>query len=76
MIKLEDFPSFSVGMAKGRREAITIVGEKRFGPPDARTRQTLESINDLDRLRQMTERLLDVESWQELLADETLTHPK
>src|SRR5206468_4126531 len=44
MVKLEDFPSYSVGMAKGRRETITILGEQRFGPPDAKTRQTLESI--------------------------------
>ena len=68
MVKLEDFPSYSVGVAKGRRETIAELGEKRFGKPDKQTLEALESIKDLDRLRQLTDRLLDVESWQELMA--------
>lgn len=42
-------------------------GRKRFGEPDASMRATLEAIPDLQRLEQLSERLLEVSSWQELL---------
>ncbi len=84
MVKLEDFPSYAKGLAKGeamgeakgRRETIIRLGKKVLGPPDAQTLESLESFNDLDRLRQMTERLLDVKTWQELLAEDVTPNPK
>jgi hypothetical protein len=42
-------------------------GRKRFGPPDTATKTAIEAITDLARLETLTERLLDVTSWQELL---------
>ena len=43
-------------------------GRKRFGEPDAPTAAALQAITDLDRLEALSDRLLDVASWQELLA--------
>ena len=43
-------------------------GSKRFGSPDARAREAVEALADIDRLERLTERLLDVSSWDELLA--------
>ena len=64
------------GRAEGRAEGqaaeagkiLLRQGSKRFGPPDARTRAATEGVTDINRLEQLTERLLDVSSWDELLA--------
>lgn len=69
---MEESTTYQAIIAKGQAvEAIKILlrqGGKRFGPPDALTRATIEAIADIDRLEQLTERLLDVSSWDELLA--------
>lgn len=46
-------------------------GEKRFGPADAATKAAIEGITDLPRLESLSERILDVSSWQELLGRPT-----
>jgi hypothetical protein len=56
------------GQIKGLKEVIFLQGQKRFGSPDEAVRATVASLNDLDRLKFLVERLLDVSSWQELLA--------
>lgn len=60
------------GRAKGRAEEakklLLLQGRKRFGAPDAATRAMLESIDSLRRLEELGERLLEVESWEKLLA--------
>jgi predicted transposase YdaD len=60
------------GQAAGRlAEAKAILlrqGRKRFDLPDPASTAALEAITDLDRLERMSERLLEVTSWQELLA--------
>jgi hypothetical protein len=43
-------------------------GTKRFGPPPADRRAAIKALTDLERLEALTDRLLDVESWDELLA--------
>ena len=43
-------------------------GRKRFGEPDERIRQAICDVQDRDRLEQLSERLLDVACWDELLA--------
>jgi predicted transposase YdaD len=59
------------GRAKGRAEELQRVlllqGEKRFGPAGARVRETLAALHDIERLEALSLRLLDVESWDELL---------
>jgi predicted transposase YdaD len=58
------------GIPKGElREAQRLLqrlGRKRFGPPDPATIALIESLTDLDRLEQLSERVLEVSSWQEL----------
>jgi len=43
-------------------------GRKRFGQPDEETRQAICGIQDPERLEGLSERLLDVSTWDELLA--------
>jgi predicted transposase YdaD len=60
------------GEAKGKAaEAKTILlrqGRKRFGEPDTATVAALQAITDVAYLESLSERLLDVGSWQDLLA--------
>ncbi len=61
-----------VGEEKGKIDAergvILRLGTRRFGEPDATTRAALET-EDLPRLEILVDRLLEVESWAELLAN-------
>jgi predicted transposase YdaD len=60
------------GKAEGRVEALhqTLLrlGRKRFGAPSKAIQNTVQEISEVRRLEHLTERLLDVASWQELLA--------
>lgn len=58
------------GRAEGERALILQLGSKRFGPPDAATQATLDAITTTERLERLAERLLEVESWAELLTKE------
>ena len=49
------------------KKLLRLLGESRFGAPDARTARALEKINDLPRLEELAVRLPHVGSWQELL---------
>ncbi|HEX5102982.1 MAG TPA: DUF4351 domain-containing protein [Pirellulaceae bacterium] len=44
-------------------------GHKRFGSPTPQIMAQIEAITDVDRIEQLAERLLDVNSWEELLVD-------
>jgi predicted transposase YdaD len=55
------------GRVQGIQRALLYQGRKKFGEPEEATRRTLLGITDLDRLDRLSERLLDVSSWQELL---------
>lgn len=56
------------GEAKGRRATLLELGQKKFGPPTEDTIRAIHAITDIPRLAALTERLLDVSSWDELLA--------
>lgn len=56
------------GEMKQLHETLLQLGKKRFGPPEEATLAALAAITDLERLKGLRERLLDVGSWQELLA--------
>jgi hypothetical protein len=56
------------GAVKALQEILLELGDQRFGQPDEATQTTLTGIADLGRLRRMSQRLLGVNSWQELLA--------
>ena len=62
------------GVVKGRLEEARRIlfrqGEQLFGQPaDAPARSRVESINSLDVLEGLTDRLLRVRTWEELLAE-------
>lgn len=50
------------------KQILLLQGHKRFGPPDEPTSATIQAIGDLQRVETLAERLLDVSSWDELLA--------
>ncbi len=55
------------GEAKGERQFLLRVGRKRFGEPDSVVRDVLDSITSAKRLEELADRLLEVESWHDLL---------
>jgi predicted transposase YdaD len=59
-----------IGATRESRNILLLQGRKRFGKPSVKTRRKIESIASVKRLEALAERLLDVHSWEELLADE------
>ncbi len=61
----------TAGLVEGREEeARTLLlrlGRKHLGRPGRRISSAIKSITDVQRIEQLTERLLDVKSWDELL---------
>ena len=55
------------GVVKGVQRTLLHLGRKRLGEPDEAARRALLDITDLDRLDRLSERLLDVSTWQELV---------
>ena len=58
------------GRVEGERELLLAIGERRFGPPDARIRATPLAIDDPSRLHALAILLLDAASWEDLLTRE------
>ena len=56
------------GRVEEARKIVLRQGSKLFGPPDESTTAALTAIEDLERLELLSEQLLDVKNWQELLA--------
>jgi predicted transposase YdaD len=57
------------GRAEEARNLLLRQGSKRFGPPDDRAAAALGAVADVERLERLAERLLDVATWDELLAE-------
>ncbi len=63
------------GVRKGRdleriaskRETLLMLGDERFGEPDAATLAAVESITDVGKVERLLKRLLHVDTWGELL---------
>ena len=55
------------GRVEGLQRALLHQGRKKFGAPDEATRLALLGITDLERLDRLSERLLEVSTWQDLL---------
>jgi predicted transposase YdaD len=55
------------GTVAGAKKLLRIVGDGRFGPPDAQTAAAIERIDDLARLEKLAARLPTATSWRELL---------
>jgi len=56
------------GAIEEARKIILRLGRKLFGPPDETTTAALTATEDLERLEFLSEQILDVKSWQELMA--------
>jgi hypothetical protein len=55
------------GELKGAKKVLILVGQVRFGRIDKATHAKIKSIDDLERLQDLSVRLLNVASWAELL---------
>ena len=60
------------GRAEGRAEEakriLKRLGSRRFGKPEPLIEAAIDAIADLDRLEQLSDRVLEVAGWEELLA--------
>jgi predicted transposase YdaD len=56
------------GMSEEAKRLLLRLGQKRFGEPESAVLTAIEGITDREQAEAMTERLLDVSSWDELLA--------
>lgn len=57
------------GEISGERRTLVRQGTSRFGPPDAASLTKLESIQSLEVLDQLALRILEANSWEEMLRD-------
>ena len=55
------------GQVKHAHRVLLRLGRKRFGQPDKATQQAIKAITDLKKLNRMVDRLLEVETWHDLL---------
>jgi hypothetical protein len=70
---MKESSTYQAILAEGRAEEarrLLHLGGKRFGSPSAQTRTALEGIDSVERLEQLTERLLDASGWDELITSE------
>ena len=65
---MEESSTYQLIMERGEKRTLLRLGRKKFGEPDSATLSRIESLTDADRLHALTERLLDVTSWEELLS--------
>jgi hypothetical protein len=55
------------GKIAGARTILLRLGEVRFGKPDKTIRAAIDANGHHDRLEKMTERILSVKNWRELI---------
>jgi hypothetical protein len=56
------------GSMRELHRAILRQGRLRFGDADEKVRQEIEAIRDIETLEELTDRLVTVSSWDELMA--------
>jgi predicted transposase YdaD len=71
VLGMEESTTYQAIVRKSRlaeaRQILFRLGRKRFGADDESTMAALNAIEDVQRLEELTERVYDVGSWQELL---------
>jgi hypothetical protein len=69
---MEESVTYQKILKKGRAEEAKRIlkrqGSRRFGKSDAHIEAAIDAIADLDRLEQLSDRVLEVTGWEELLA--------
>jgi hypothetical protein len=72
MMNMEDSVTYveiiEKGMVKGQLNAILRMGRKKFGAPSEAVTTLLAGMDDPERLADLIDRVLDVSTWDELLA--------
>jgi hypothetical protein len=56
------------GRAEGERKALIMIGTRRLGEPLDAVRAAIDGITSVQRIEELMSRLLEVESWDELLS--------
>jgi Domain of unknown function (DUF4351) len=56
------------GRIEGVREIVLRQGRKKFGPPGQKIEAEINALSNLERLYELVDRILDVSSWDDLLA--------
>jgi hypothetical protein len=71
VLGMEESVTYQAIVRKGRlaeaRQILLRLGKKRFGPADETTAATLNAIADVEKLEELSERILEVDNWRELL---------
>ena len=69
---MEESSTYQLILERGERKALirTLLrlGRKKLGEPDAATIALVERLTDVDRIQNLTDRILEVATWQELLS--------
>ena len=69
---MEESSGYQLIMERGEQKALIRIilkqGRRKFGEPDSATLALVERLTDIDRLQALTDRILDVTTWQELLS--------
>jgi len=61
------------GRLREARRFLIRMATRKLGPPDTAAAATIEAIADVERIEQLGDRLLTVQSWNELLAPDSTT---
>jgi len=56
------------GRAEEAKRILKRLASRRFGKPEPLIEAAIDAIADLDRLEQLSDRVLEVTAWEELLA--------
>jgi len=71
VLGMEESSTYRAIVRRGREEEgrhmLLLMGEAKFGPPDAAARAAIESITDVAQLEELAVRLITADRWQELL---------
>ena len=71
--KTKESTTYQAILREGKLEEVKRIllrlGRKRFGPPKAAVKSKIEAIDDLVQLEHLSDRILDAQSWDELIAD-------
>ena len=71
VLGMEESVTYQAIIRKGRlaeaRQILLRLGRKQFGPADETATTALNAITDVEKLEELSERVLEVGSWQDLL---------
>ena len=57
-----------IGKLKSLKETILLFGGRRFGEPNVSTGETIQSIQSIEYLTYLRERIFEVETWEEFMS--------